>query len=175
VFDDDRLAVVLHDQDVLQADAVAVVVDDPDDLVARRIMRLDRRIAGLEGDVLAEVEADAELARLRQDRLPVTLEGAGGRGRGGSAVCAVAATGAAAASSAAAIIRARIGTSLVLIVIRISLSRRLQTQGQRDAEVAARLGVGVETADGGAARRGHRSTSCISRRRTLKTPTRAVT
>ncbi|MNS39629.1 hypothetical protein D3C72_719170 [compost metagenome] len=79
VLDDDSLAFVLHDQDVLQADAVALVIDDAHDLAAARQLALHRVVVGVEADVLAHVEVDAELAGLGQDRLPVALERAGGR------------------------------------------------------------------------------------------------
>ncbi|MNR21856.1 hypothetical protein D3C85_1387800 [compost metagenome] len=98
MLDDDGLALVLHDQNVLQADAIALVIDDAHDLAAARQLALHRVVVGVEADVLAHVEVDAELAGLGQDRLAVLLERAGGgrdarsgrrlgqgsRGRGGA-------------------------------------------------------------------------------------------
>uniref|UniRef100_A0A0N4ZJU5 NAD-specific glutamate dehydrogenase n=1 Tax=Parastrongyloides trichosuri TaxID=131310 RepID=A0A0N4ZJU5_PARTI len=82
VLDDHDLALVLHDQDVLQADAVALVIDDAHDLAAARQLALHRVVVGVEADVLAHVEVDAVLAGLGQDRLAVAFE-LGRRGRGG--------------------------------------------------------------------------------------------
>src|SRR5690606_14124894 len=79
VFDQYGLALVIHDQDVLKADAIAGVVDDTHDLGAAGPLGLERLIVRLQANRLAHVETHAIIADLGQDGLTVLFKGAGGR------------------------------------------------------------------------------------------------
>jgi hypothetical protein len=80
VLDEDGLTLVIHDQDVLQADAVARVMDDAHDLRPAGRLGFKRLIVGLQADGFTHVETHAIVADLGQDGLAVAFKGAG-RGR----------------------------------------------------------------------------------------------
>ena len=122
---------------------VGRAADRADDLAAARQLLLQRVVVGLEADVLAHVEMDAILAGLGQDRLAIPFEGAGGggsRSRGDGSGFQRLGGGRSGGQQGGGDQDGAHGTRALDVG---DVHGRLQTQGQGQAEVAARLGVGV--------------------------------